>query len=255
MASGGFHSGSSHSGSFHSSGGGSRSGGGYSGGGYDPGGGGVEGFMVIGIIVIAITLYFFSHIQRETIPGINLITFGIYVATGFAFIPSIKAHKRVNELERIKLKFVVSSTRIIGSEFISPVRRGTKETWVGKEDRNFRISFIEEGFGDKNLKRVKEFMRTKPIVFMLWPRVFLVIAILWCFSAPFIVTGVRNYLIWKPISVKRIDEIAKYVSYIPAVLSFLCPILSGVFVNIREKLLYKCAVQIVDENEKELAAE
>lgn len=256
MASGGFHSGSSHSGSFHSSGGGgSRSGGGYSGGGYDYGGGGGDGLMVIGIIVIAITLYFFSHIQRETIPGINLITFGIYTATGFFFIPSIKAHKRVKAIEGIRARHVVHSDRIIGSEFLSPVRRGTKATWVGKEDRNFRISFNEEGFGDKNLKRVKEFMRKRPIVFMLWPKVFLVIAILWCFSAPFIVTGVRNYLTWKPISVKKIDEIARCVSYIPAVLSLLCPILSAVFVNIREKLLYKCAVQIVDENEKELAAE
>ena len=158
-------------------------------------------------------------------------------------------------IEGIRASHVVHSDRIIGSEFLSPVRRGTKATWVGKEDRNFRISFNEEGFGDKNLKRVKEFMRKRPITFMLWPKVFLVIAILWCFSAPFIVSGVREYLVTKPVSVKRIDEIAKYVSYIPAVLSLLCPILSAVFVNIREKLLYKCAVQIVDENEKELAAE
>jgi hypothetical protein len=46
-----------------------------------------------------------------------------------------------------------------------------------------------------------------------------------------------------------------YVSFIPAGLAFLCPILSSIFVKIREKLLYTCAFKIVDENEKELAAE
>ena len=90
MASGGFHGGSTHSGGFHSSGGGSSHGGGS--GGYDSfdGGGPEEGLMMAGLIVLAITLYIFSHIQKGTIPGINLPTFSIYVITGFAFIPSIK---------------------------------------------------------------------------------------------------------------------------------------------------------------------
>ncbi len=255
MASGGFHGGSTHSGGFHSSGGGGSRGGGS--GGYDSfdGGGPEEGLMMAGLIVLAITLYIFSHIQKGTIPGINLPTFSIYVITGFAFIPSIKSHKRFSALERVRLKYVVHSDRIIGTEFISPVRRGTKETWVGKEDKNYRISFREERFGDKNLKRVKEFMSKRPVIFMLWPKVFLVISIILFLSSPFIVSGVKYSLVPKPISVKRIDEIVYYVSFIPAGLAFLCPILSSIFVKIRENLLYTCAFKIVDENEKELAAE
>ena len=255
MASGGFHGGSTHSGGFHSSGGGGSHGGGS--GGYDSfdGGGPEEGLMMAGLIVLAITLYIFSHIQKGTIPGINLPTFSIYVITGFAFIPSIKAHKRFSALERVRLKYVVHSDRIIGTEFISPVRRGTKETWVGKEDKNYRISFREERFGDKNLTRVKEFMSKRPVIFLLWPKVFLIISIILFLSSPFIVSGVKYSLVPKPISVKRIDEIVYYVSFIPAGLAFLCPILSSIFVKIREKLLYTCAFKIVDENEKELAAE
>ena len=100
MASGGFHSGSTHSGGFHSSGGGGSRGGGS--GGYDSfdGGSSEEGLMTAGLIVLAITLYVFSHIQKGTIPGINLPTFSIYVIAGFAFIPSIKAHKRFSALGR-----------------------------------------------------------------------------------------------------------------------------------------------------------
>ena len=261
MASGGYHGGSSHSGGFHSSSGGSSSGGGSSGGGYSGGygdfGGGSpgEGFMVIGVIILAITLFIFAHIQKGTIPGINLISLSLYAITGFAFIPGIKSHKRVAEIERIRFKHVIRSDSGISSEFISPVRRGTKETWVGKNDKNFRISFKEERFGDKNLIRVKEMMRKRPVTVLLWPKVFLVIAVIWFLSAPFIAEFTRNLLVPRPISVKKIDEIVKNVSYVQAGLTLIFPILSTILVKVRENLLYKFAVKIVDENDKELMAE
>lgn len=247
MASGGFHSGSSHSGSFHSSGGGGSSGG-Y--GDFDFDGGPEEGLMIIGFIILAVTLYIFAHIQKGTIPGINLISLSLYVITGFSFIPSFKSHKRVKELEKVRKKDVVRSKSGVRSEFISPERRGTKETWVGKYDKNFSISFREERFGDKNLLRVKDFMKTRPVTFLLWPKVFLIVAIIWFLMQTPVSLFVRELLIPKPMPVKEIEHIINIVSYIQAGIAFVFPVLSTVFVKVREKLLYKCAEEIVDENGK-----
>lgn len=258
MATGGFHGGSSHSGGYHSSGGGGFGGGGRSSGGfghYGFNGSAEEGLMMIGLIILAVTFYVLAHLQKGTIPGINLVSVSIYVITGFAFIISFKGHKRVKELERVRRKHVVRSYSGVRSEFKSPERRGTKETWVGKHDKNFSISFSEERFGDRNLMRVKEFMKTKPVTFLLWPKVFLIITILWFLLQTPVSVFVKDLLIPKPISVKEIDHIVNIVSYVQAGLALVFPILSAVFVKVREKLLYKCAANIVDEIEKELEPE
>ena len=258
MASGSYHGGSSHSGSYHSSGGGSHGGGshgsggshGGSGGSYYSGGGDVEGFMIVFIAVIAIIMFTLANIQKGNVPGLNLINLGIFIGSGFLFIPSVKQNARTAELRTVwKENF---TKRKVKSEFISPERIGNKYTWAGKHDKNYCISFDEPQYGGSNVEKVRQFMRRTPRIIWVRPYTWIVIAV--CIA-------VCNFFFYELVipffeRAKMTDQAFKFIDsfifYLPSILFFICPVLSFIFVNVRDRYLHRCALSIAEDN---LAAE
>ena len=273
MASGGFHGGSSHSGGFHSSGGGgfhSSGGGGFhsSGGGggfhssgsyhsYDGGrtgnnytGGSDDGdgcFMIMAVIVCFIVgggLYLIGAIINGEIPGLNLPSVAMFAVAFFLFIPSFQQSARTSELSDV-LHYGLSKSYVY-SETYSGVRVGDKDTWAGKNSKSYRIAFYGP-HGDNNIKEVRETMKRTPKIVWIRPGTWLFIAII-IFVCNFffyeLVIPIFENMIMSDAAFTFFDYL---VFYLPKILALGCPIMSLVFVKVRDKYIYECALRLGNE--------
>lgn len=270
MASGGFHGGSSHSGGHHSGGGGfggggfsggGHSGGGFSGGGYSGGhdhyygggggggGGGGSGLGVIVFYIFGAVLYgiisAFAAIARGDVPGLNLINLAVFFVAGILFSMSFKHSKRTSAL--IDLRETGSSKSYIYSDTYSCERMGSKDTWAGKNSKAYRITFYGGEQGKKNCNEVLQTMKRTPRIVWLRPGTWLVIYIfIFCLNFFFyecIIPFFEN-MIMSDFAFKFFDE---FIFYLPSSLALGCPILSSVFVRVRDNMLYECAVRLASE--------
>ena len=274
MARGGFHGGSSHSGGFHSSGGGgfhSSGGGGFrsSGGGgggfhrsgsYHSYGGGRTGnnytggsdegdgcFTTMAVILcffIGGGLYFIGAIINNEIPGLNLLSLAMFVTAGFLFIPSFQQSERTSELSDV-LHYGLSKSYIY-SDTYSGDRIGDKDTWAGRSNQSYRISFFGP-HGDNNIKEVRATMKRTPRIVWIRPGTWLAIAIV-IFLVNFffyeMVIPIFENMIMSDAAFTFFDYL---VFYLPPVLALQCPILSLIFVKVRDKYLYQCATRLANE--------
>lgn len=276
MASGGFHGGSSHSGGFHSSGGGGFSGGGFSsGGGFhssggssyhssggyrSSGGGGRSGhnytggsddgdgcFFILAIIVCFFVgggLYFIGAVINGEIPGLDLPSFIVFAITGFLFIPSFKHSQRVSEVSDVR--HYGKSKSYIYSDSYSGDRIGDKDTWAGKTNQSYRIAFYGP-HGDKNIEELRATTKRTPKIVWIMPGTWLVIAIV-IFLVNFffyeLVIPIFENMIMSDAAFTFFDY---FVFYLPKVLALQCPILSFIFVKVRDKYIYECALRLANE--------
>ena len=267
MASGGFHGGSTHSGGHHSGGGGFHGGGGghfsgggggghYGGGGggshYSSGGGGggdisgcavLVGAMIFGTIYV--TVQFFKALTEGDIPGLNLINLTVFVVGGFLFIASFKHSQRTSAL--IDLRSNGTSKSYIYSDSYTCERIGSKETWAGKNDKSYRIAFYGMEQGKKNCAEVLNTMKRTARIVWIRPGTWLFIFIAIFFANFFFyecIIPIFENMIMSDFAFMFFDELT---FYLPCVIALGCPILSIVFVKVRDKILYECAVRIASE--------
>ena len=270
MASGGFHGGSTHSGGHHSGGGGgfSGGGGGFSGGHYSGGshysgyshhgGGGGDGdgsfaglAVVVGIIILLSGL---AAIANGEVPGINLINLGIFFVTGCLFVLSFNHSDRTSALMDLRMSGMSKS--YIYSDTYTGDRIGTKDTWAGKNDKSYRITFYGGEQGVKNCAEVLQTMKRTPRIIWIRPGTWLVFAVI-IFIVNFFfyecIIPIFENMVMSDFAFKFFDE---FIFYLPSVLALGCPILSRVFVKVRDNILYECAARLAsDIKTEEMLAE
>ena len=259
MARGGHHGGGFHGGGHHFGGGSHGSfGGGYHGGGYHGGsyhggnGDGDVGNLVFEGIKFGIALLAFSVYEVATgdIPGMDLFTLGIFVASIVFFVLGLKGYKRTADLYHLKSFDGINKSQVWNAEFTEygPSSVSDKVSWAGKYDNRYRIAFFDRDFGAENVKKVRELMNRTPWIVWMNSYVWLVIGIISAISSFFfyeMVIPVFENMIMTDEAFAFIDD---FVFYFPAGLTLLCAILCFAMVKVRDSLLHKCAVRIVEDN-------
>ena len=260
MGSGGFHGGSSHSGGHHSSGGGfsggfSGGGGHHSGGGYhggssggDSGLGGMFGIAVkVVIVLIASAVSFLCKVAEGSVPGLNLVNLGIFCVSAVFFFLGLKEYDRTEILNEFKKEYQPKIMGHVWKGDYSSDKLGDKQTWVDEYRKQYRIAFFDREYGEENTKAVREMMERTPRI--LWMKTFtwLWIGIISFISTFFfyeLVIPIFENMIMTDFAFAFIDEL---VFYLPSVITLSCSIACFVIVKIKDDLLYKCAVRIVND--------
>lgn len=267
MARGGFHGGGFHSGGHHS-GGGFRGGGShFSGGGHYSGGshysgvrygggssgGGDDGVLLITYLLVGavvLILYFLSAIAEGAVPGLNLVNLGMFVLSGFLFYFSLRDFERtadLKKLKRIKAPNPYVTGRVWNGSTLA-YKKSDKRSWVGKYNYEYQISFYDPDFGTENAIKVKETMTRTPKILWMNLRVWLFFGIVFGLSTFFFYETVIPYfenMIMTDMAFEFIDDL---VFYLPAILTLLCSIATMIISKVRDRILYKCAERIVNDN-------
>lgn len=262
MASGGHFGGGFHSGGFHSGGfgggggfsGGGFSGGGFSGGGFSGGGrhyfGGddddpYEPYVYFIFIGGAIICFLFYQVILGNIPGINVVNLIIFIAAACLFIPSHKQSDRTDALKDI-LKYKHSES-YIKSEIYTGDRIGSKLTWAGKECKSYWISFYEKPYGENNVQEVYETMKRTPRIVWVRPKTWSKICIAIFVVNFFFYESVIPFFERAYMSDEAFNFFDHLIFYLPSILALLCPVLSLIFVKVRDNILYECALRIAED--------
>ena len=253
MASGGFHGGSSHSGSFHSSGGGGGfhssggGGGGYSSGGWDSYGdddGDSRGHFII--LVVLVVGFIIVKVCSGEIPGLNLANFFVFVASGFILYFGINEYERTAAIKAIKKNGPYKTYgRIWSKEQLKKVTDG--KSWYG-DGRSYEIHLYDHDFGDENAKKVYELIKRTPKIVWISPYKLLVCEII-SFLVNFVfyemVIPVFENAVMTDLAFAFVDFL---VFFFPSTVCLILSIYSLIVAKIKDKLLYECAVRIVNDN-------
>ena len=255
---GGFHGGGHHFGGFHGGGfGGSYHGGGYhGGGGYYSGGDdddfGLLAYKIRGVIVGGVVLCFFIvRVAEGNFPGLDLINLGMFAFSILLFVLGLKQYKRTSALYKLNGQPVSEKEfQVWHADYqnYGPASISDKVSWFGKYEKKYRIAFYDRDFGYENIRKVRELMQRTPWIVWMNSFVWLVIGIICTISNFFFyesVIPVFENMIMTDEAFAFIDD---FVFYLPAGLTLLCALSCFVLVKVRDSLLYKCAVRIVEDN-------
>lgn len=253
MASGDFHDSSSHSGDFHSSGGGgSFGGGGSSGGGgsYDGGdysGGGGGDFMGVIVVAVALLYYFFTNLGQGNIPGLNFVNLFIFLASAFILFLGLKENYRTAVLREIKRNGPYKNPGYVhGGKIISRDFTDSKTSYG--YNKSYFIAFYDHDFGDANAEKVCDLIKRTPKIVWMSPYVWLLISIVSFVSTFFYYETVIPYFENKMMTDLAFKFFDYLTFYFPSIVCLLSAVACLVFVKVKDKLLYECAVRIVDDN-------
>ena len=253
---GGFHSGGHHFGGGFHGGGGSFGGGSFHGGGYH-GGGGYEDeaeYMItkLAIIIIVCIAYFVYVVAEGDVPGMNLINLGMFALSSLFYFLALKEYVRQEGIYRLRYNSMgFDKVQVWKADYKNYAPAGSvsdKVSWAAKYENKYRIAFYDRDFGEENIRKVKELIdRTPKIVWMnsfVW-------LILGFFST------VSNYVFYEAFipyfeNMVMTDEAFAFVDelifYTPAGLTLLWAVSCFVLVLVRDNLLHKCALRIVEDN-------
>ena len=132
-------------------------------------------------------------------------------------------------------------------------RTGSNFTWAGVDEKSFRIAFSASEQGTKNGQEVLKVMKSKPWIIWLQPGVWLAISTAILILNIFLYNAVSS-LFASMGTGTEIAELRVIVFYTPCVLALVCPVLSFIFVIVRDNILYECAVKLANEIEADLIA-
>ena len=204
--------------------------------------------LFVPLVIIA----FFFAVSEGAVPGLDLINLSVFFVSIFLYIPSFLQDDRTSALTDLRKEGI--SDYYVFSRDLTGNRIGSKETWAGEGTSNYRISFYEMEHGQKNGEEVLKTMKSTARIIWLRPVTWLVFGV---------VFFVLNFVSYKTI-IPVLDVMAigspevyvfrEFIFYLPCILAALCPILSFVFVLIRDSILYKCAVRLATEIEAEASA-
>ncbi|MCR4557409.1 MAG: hypothetical protein K5779_06270 [Saccharofermentans sp.] len=203
-------------------------------------------------IVVPCAIYAIAYgIYNREFPGLDPINATVYVVAGFLLIPSYIQAPRTYALSEIR-RYGASEMPVFSRKYTYK-RTGSNFTWAGVDEKSFRIAFSASEQGTKNGQEVLKVMKSKPWIIWLQPGVWLAISAAILTLNIFLDNAVSSLFA----SIGTGTEIAKLreiIFYAPCVLALVCPVLSYIFVIVRDKILYECAVKLANEIEANLIA-
>ena len=201
----------------------------------------------ITVTTVFIIMMIYCAIANKTVPGMNLINAAIFVVGGFLFIPSMTQSIRTDALK--DLRKTGMSEFYVCSRKLTEDKTGNNNTWAGINDRNYRIAFYGTEQGIENGQAVLKTMKETPRIIWIRPGTWLVIFLVILFANFFFYDNVIPFFV--PLSDAAFRFFDVFIYYLPCGVAFICPVLSFIFVIVRDNILYKCAVRLATEIDEE----
>jgi hypothetical protein len=203
-------------------------------------------------IVVPCLIYALAYgIYNREFPGLDPINATVYVVAGFLIIPSYIQAPRTYALSEIR-RYGASEMPVFSRKYTNK-RTGSNFTWAGVDEKSFRIAFSASEQGTKNGQEVLKVMKSKPWIIWLQPGVWLAISTAILILNIFLYNAVSSLFAGMGTGTE-ITELRVIVFYTPCVLALVCPVLSFIFVIVRDNILYECAVKLANEIEADLIA-
>ena len=203
-------------------------------------------------ILVPCTIYVIAYgICNREFPGLDPINATVYLLGGILLIPSYIQAPRMYALSEIR-RYGASEMPVFSKNFTYK-RDGSKFTWAGIDEKSYRIAFSASEQGTKNGQEVLKVIKSKPRIIWLQPGVWLAIYTAILVLNIFLDNAVSSLFAGMGTGT-GITVLRGIVFYSPCVLALACPVLSFIFVIVRDNILYECAVNLAKEIEANLIA-
>ena len=203
-------------------------------------------------ILVPCTIYVIAYgICNREFPGLDPINATVYLLGGILLIPSYIQAPRMYALSEIR-RYGASEMPVF-SKIFTYKRDGSNFTWAGIDEKSYRIAFSASEQGTKNGQEVLKVIKSKPRIIWLQPGVWLAIYTAILVLNIFLDNAVSSLFAGMGAGT-GITLLRGIVFYTPCVLALACPVLSFIFVIVRDNILYECAVNLAKEIEADLIA-
>ena len=203
-------------------------------------------------ILVPCTIYVIAYgICNREFPGLDPINATVYLLGGILLIPSYIQAPRMYALSEIR-RYGASEMPVFSKNFTYK-RNGSNFTWAGIDEKSYRIAFSASEQGTKNGQEVLKVIKSKPRIIWLQPGVWLAIYTAILVLNIFLDNAVSSLFAGMGAGT-GITLLRGIVFYTPCVLALACPVLSFIFVIVRDNILYECAVNLAKEIEADLIA-
>ena len=203
-------------------------------------------------ILVPCTIYVIAYgICNREFPGLDPINATVYLLGGILLIPSYIQAPRTYALSEIR-RYGASEMPVF-SKIFTYKRDGSNFTWAGIDEKSYRIAFSASEQGTKNGQEVLKVIKSKPGIIWLQPGVWLAIYTAILVLNIFLDNAVSSLFAGMGAGT-GITVLRGIVFYTPCVLALACPVLSFIFVIVRDNILYECAVNLAKEIEADLIA-
>ena len=203
-------------------------------------------------ILVPCTIYVIAYgICNREFPGLDPINATVYLLGGILLIPSYIQAPRTYALSEIR-RYGASEMPVFSKNFTYK-RDGSNFTWAGIDEKSYRIAFSASEQGTKNGQEVLKVIKSKPRIIWLQPGVWLAIYTAILVLNIFLDNAVSSLFAGMGTGT-GITVLRGIVFYTPCVLALACPVLSFIFVIVRDNILYECAVNLAKEIEADLIA-
>ena len=203
-------------------------------------------------ILVPCTIYVIAYgICNREFPGLDPINATVYLLGGILLIPSYIQAPRMYALSEIR-RYGASEMPVFSKKFTYK-RDGSNFTWAGIDEKSYRIAFSASEQGTKNGQEVLKVIKSKPRIIWLQPGVWLAIYTAILVLNIFLDNAVSSLFAGMGAGT-GITVLRGIVFYTPCVLALACPVLSFIFVIVRDNILYECAVNLAKEIEADLIA-
>jgi len=203
-------------------------------------------------ILVPCTIYVIAYgICNREFPGLDPINATVYLLGGILLIPSYIQAPRTYALSEIR-RYGASEMPVFSKKYTYK-RDGSNFTWAGIDEKSYRIAFSASEQGTKNGQEVLKVIKSKPWIIWLQPGVWLAIYTAILALNIFLDNAVSSLFAGMGTGT-GITVLRGIVFYTPCVLALACPVLSFIFVIVRDNILYECAVNLAKEIEADLIA-
>ena len=203
-------------------------------------------------ILVPCTIYVIAYgICNREFPGLDPINATVYLLGGILLIPSYIQAPRMYALSEIR-RYGASEMPVFSKNYTYK-RDGSNFTWAGIDEKSYRIAFSASEQGTKNGQEVLKVIKSKPRIIWLQPGVWLAIYTAILVLNIFLDNAVSSLFAGMGTGT-GITVLRGIVFYTPCVLALACPVLSFIFVIVRDNILYECAVNLAKEIEADLIA-
>ena len=203
-------------------------------------------------ILVPCTIYVIAYgICNREFPGLDPINATVYLLGGILLIPSYIQAPRMYALSEIR-RYGASEMPVFSKNYTYK-RDGSNFTWAGIDEKSYRIAFSASEQGTKNGQEVLKVIKSKPRIIWLQPGVWLAIYTAILVLNIFLDNAVSSLFAGMGTGT-GITVLRGIEFYTPCVLALACPVLSFIFVIVRDNILYECAVNLAKEIEADLIA-
>lgn len=203
-------------------------------------------------ILVPCTIYVIAYgICNREFPGLDPINATVYLLGGILLIPSYIQAPRTYALSEIR-RYGASEMPVFSKNYTYK-RDGSNFTWAGIDEKSYRIAFSASEQGTKNGQEVLKVIKSKPRIIWLQPGVWLAIYTAILVLNIFLDNAVSSLFAGMGTGT-GITVLRGIEFYTPCVLALACPVLSFIFVIVRDNILYECAVNLAKEIEADLIA-